>query len=155
RMAAAISAAWVSSAKCPVSKKCTTASGMSRLNAHAAFQQVSRVFERFSSDYLSGATSNAYVLDSQGVGTIINDDSGPIGGGKPSSRLSVLAGIPGSTQGQVQLYFQREDRLAARRLVESVTGATPAGAPPGPASNFYDREQVRLEVAVPSAGLFL
>ena len=30
-MAAAISAAWVSSAKCPVSKKRTTASGMSRL----------------------------------------------------------------------------------------------------------------------------
>ena len=34
-MAAAISAAWVSSAKWPVSKKRTTASGMSRLNASA------------------------------------------------------------------------------------------------------------------------
>ena len=34
-MAAAISAACVSKAKCPVSKKRTTASGMSRLNASA------------------------------------------------------------------------------------------------------------------------
>ena len=34
-MAAAISAACVSSAKCPVSKKRTTAPGMSRLNASA------------------------------------------------------------------------------------------------------------------------
>jgi hypothetical protein len=70
-------------------------------------------------------------------------------------RLSVLAGMPGSTQGQVQLYIQREDRLAARRLVESITGATPAGTAPGPASHVYDREQVRREVVVPSAGLFL
>jgi serine/threonine protein kinase len=60
-------------------------------------------------------------------------------------RLSVLAGIPGSTQGQVQLYIPREDRPAARRLVESVTGAAPA----------VDREQARMEVAVPSAGLFI
>src|SRR5262249_57352625 len=35
RMAAAISAAWVSSAKWPVSRKRTTASGMSRLKASA------------------------------------------------------------------------------------------------------------------------
>src|SRR5262249_54789 len=35
RMAGAISAAWVSSAKCPVSSRRTTASGMSRLNASA------------------------------------------------------------------------------------------------------------------------
>src|ERR1700693_981197 len=35
RMVDAISAAWVSSAKCPVSKKRTTAFGMSRLNASA------------------------------------------------------------------------------------------------------------------------
>ena len=34
-MAAAISAAWVSNAKCPVSKKRTVAFGMSRLNASA------------------------------------------------------------------------------------------------------------------------
>ena len=60
-------------------------------------------------------------------------------------RLSVLAGMPGNTQGQVQFYIPPEDRLAARRLIESITGATPA----------YDREQARLEVAVPSAGLFI
>ena len=35
RMVEAISAAWVSSAKCPVSKKRTTAFGISRLNASA------------------------------------------------------------------------------------------------------------------------
>jgi serine/threonine protein kinase len=60
-------------------------------------------------------------------------------------RLSVLAGIPGSMQGQVQLYIPPEDRLAARRLVESITGAAVVG----------DREQARVEVAVPSAGLFI
>src|SRR5262249_26679200 len=70
-------------------------------------------------------------------------------------RLSVLAGIPGSKQGQLQLYIQREDRPAARRLVESITSASPAGSGPGPASQVYDREQVQLEVAVPSVGLFL
>jgi hypothetical protein len=70
------------------------------------------------------------------------------------NRLSALAGIPGSAQGQVQFYIQREDRLAARRLVESITGS-PAGTPPGPGSHVYDPEQVRLAVAVPSAGLFL
>src|SRR5262249_17546305 len=35
RIVAAISAAWVSNAKCPVSKKRTTAPGISRLNASA------------------------------------------------------------------------------------------------------------------------
>jgi serine/threonine protein kinase len=60
-------------------------------------------------------------------------------------RLSILAGIPGSTGGQVQLFIPGEDRLAARRLVESITGAAPVG----------DREQAQLEVAVPSAGLFI
>src|SRR5262249_10261852 len=58
---------------------------------------------------------------------------------------SVLAGMPGSTQGQVQLYIQSEDRLEARRLVESITGVPPA----------VDREQVRQEIAVTSAGLFI
>src|SRR5262249_53586439 len=70
-------------------------------------------------------------------------------------RLSVLAGMPGSSQGQVQLYIQREDRLAAKRLVESITGASPTGTPPGPASHEYDREQARLAVALPSTGLFV
>jgi hypothetical protein len=51
-------------------------------------------------------------------------------------------------QGQVQLYIPPEDRLAARQLTESITGATPT-------ANAPDREQARLEVAAPSAGLFL
>jgi serine/threonine protein kinase len=70
-------------------------------------------------------------------------------------RLSILAGMPGSKQGQVQLYIQREDRSAARELVESITGATSAGAEPGPAHAVYDREQARLEVSAPAVGLFL
>src|SRR5262249_22370219 len=70
-------------------------------------------------------------------------------------RLSVLAGMPGSIQGQVQLFIQREDRLAARELVESITGAASAGAGPGPMRAVYDREQARLEVGAPAVGLFV
>jgi hypothetical protein len=72
-----------------------------------------------------------------------------------AARLSALAGVPGSKQGQVKLYVQREDRPAARRLVESIMGATAAGAGPDPARPVYDREQARLEVATPAVGLFL
>src|SRR5262249_20207855 len=70
-------------------------------------------------------------------------------------RLSVLAGMPGSAQGQVQLYIEREDRLAARRLAESITGATPAGTAPGLVSPDYDRKRAQLAVDLPSAGLFV
>ncbi len=70
-------------------------------------------------------------------------------------RLSILAGMPGSKQGQLQLYIQREDRSAARELVESITGATSAGAEPGPARAVYDREQARLDVGAPAVGLFV
>jgi serine/threonine protein kinase len=61
-------------------------------------------------------------------------------------RLSILGGMPGSKQGQLQLYIQREDRAAARELVESLTG---------PACVAYDREQARLEVGAPAVGLFV
>jgi serine/threonine protein kinase len=70
-------------------------------------------------------------------------------------RLSALAGVPGSKQGEVQLYIQREDRLAARILVESVADAIPVVAGPGPGRAVYDREQARLEVGAPAVGLFL
>jgi len=70
-------------------------------------------------------------------------------------RLSILAGMPGSKQGQLQLYIQREDRSAARELVESITGATSAGAGAGPARAVYDREQARLAIGAPAVGLFV
>jgi serine/threonine protein kinase len=70
-------------------------------------------------------------------------------------RLSILAGMPGSKQGQLQLHIQREDRSAARELVESITGAASAGAEPGSARAAYDREEARLEVGVPAVGLFV
>jgi hypothetical protein len=70
-------------------------------------------------------------------------------------RLSTLGGMPGSKQGQLQLYIQREDRSAAREMVESITGATSSGAEPGPARAVYDREQARLEVGAPAVGLFV
>src|SRR5262249_50858097 len=53
----------------------------------------------------SGASSNAFVLDSQGVGTIINDDSAPTG------RSKELLGDPG-------------DDTAARRLLDPSPSAT-------------------------------
>ncbi len=70
-------------------------------------------------------------------------------------RLSILGGMPGSKQGQLQLYIQREDRSAARELVESITGAASAGAAPGSARAVYDREQARLEVGASAVGLFV
>ncbi len=70
-------------------------------------------------------------------------------------RLSILAGMPGSKQGQLQLYIQREDRSAARELVESITGEKSTGAEPGPTHVVYDREQARLEVGAPAVGLFV
>jgi serine/threonine protein kinase len=70
-------------------------------------------------------------------------------------RLSILGGMPGSNQGQVQLYIHREDRAAARQLVESITGPALAGSRLGPAAQVYGPEQARLDVAVPSIGLFV
>jgi hypothetical protein len=70
-------------------------------------------------------------------------------------RLSALGGMPGSKQGQVQLYIQREDRPAARQLVESITRPALAGSGPGPATQVHDREQPQQDLAIPSAGLFL
>jgi hypothetical protein len=59
------------------------------------------------------------------------------------TRLAALAGMPGSGQGRVQLYIPREDRDAARSLVESIRG-------PAPVSPV---ERVRQEVAPPALGL--
>jgi serine/threonine protein kinase len=70
-------------------------------------------------------------------------------------RLSALAGMPGSKQGELQLWIERVDRAAARRLVESIKRATSPNGGPVPARVAYDREQARQEVAAPAVGLFL
>jgi hypothetical protein len=54
---------------------------------------------------LSGASSNAFVLDGQGIGTIINDDPAPTGGSKASLGAA-------------------DDRIAARRLLDPSPQAT-------------------------------
>jgi serine/threonine protein kinase len=60
--------------------------------------------------------------------------------------LSTLAGMPGSAQGRVELYIPREDRDAARSLVESIIPAARA---------FGDRGRARLDVGAPAVGLFM
>jgi serine/threonine protein kinase len=69
-------------------------------------------------------------------------------------RLSALVGVPGSKQGELQLYIQREDRPTARLLVESIA-ATFGRAGRALAAPVYDREHARREVATPAVGLFL
>jgi serine/threonine protein kinase len=70
------------------------------------------------------------------------------------TRLAVLASVPGSQQGVVQLFIPRDDRDAARRLVESIARATAHGDGPGPVGELFNRERAREAVALPAAGLF-
>src|SRR5262249_40214270 len=67
------------------------------------------------------------------------------------TRLSALAGMPGCTQGRVQLMIPREDRPGALRLVESIAEILP----PGYAGAPFDAEQARAEIATPAVGLLL
>jgi serine/threonine protein kinase len=70
------------------------------------------------------------------------------------TRLAVLASVPGNQQGMVQLFIPREDRDAARRLVESIARATAHGDGSGPVGGLFNRERAREAVALPAAGLF-
>jgi serine/threonine protein kinase len=70
-------------------------------------------------------------------------------------QLAVLAGMPGATQGQVQLMIPREDRLAARHLVESIGGDVLAAGGPAQVGVRFDQEQARSEVQIPALGLLL
>jgi serine/threonine protein kinase len=67
------------------------------------------------------------------------------------ARLSALAGMPGSTQGRVQLMIPREDRPGARRLVESIAEILPPGCAGAP----FDAEQARVQIAAPAVGLLV
>src|SRR5262249_10008148 len=71
------------------------------------------------------------------------------------TRLAVLASVPGGQLGVVQLFIPREDRAAARQLVEGIARATAHGGGPGPVGGLFNREQAREAVAAPAAGLFI
>jgi serine/threonine protein kinase len=66
------------------------------------------------------------------------------------NRLTVLAGISASNQGQLKLRVPREDREEARRLVESFAPRTFAGGRLGSGERF---EHARAEVGAPALGL--
>jgi tRNA A-37 threonylcarbamoyl transferase component Bud32 len=71
------------------------------------------------------------------------------------TRLSALAGLPGTNLGEVQLYIPRADRPAARQLIESVAQATAEIDGPDTTSALFDHDQARSEVAVPATGLLV
>jgi serine/threonine protein kinase len=64
-------------------------------------------------------------------------------------RLAILAGMPGSRLGQVQLQIPRADRDAARQLIETLGHTRPGG----PRLPFLDRVQAREAVTIPALGL--
>jgi tRNA A-37 threonylcarbamoyl transferase component Bud32 len=70
-------------------------------------------------------------------------------------RLSALAGMPGTKQGQVQLFIPRADRPVARHLVEGIARMASESGGPDPTEAFFDRDQARSEVAVPATGLLV
>jgi hypothetical protein len=71
------------------------------------------------------------------------------------TRLSALAGLPGTKQGEVQLFIPRADRPAARRLSDSIAQATAEIGGPDPTGAPFDRDQARSEIAVPATGLLV
>jgi hypothetical protein len=71
------------------------------------------------------------------------------------TRLSALAGIPETDQGQVQLYIPHADRPAARRLMESIAQVTIETGGPDPIGALFDRDRARSEIAVPATGLLV
>jgi hypothetical protein len=71
------------------------------------------------------------------------------------TRLSALAGMPGTKQGEVQLFIPRADRPAARRLIESIAQTTFETGSPDPTGALFDRDRARSEVGVPATGLLV
>jgi serine/threonine protein kinase len=65
------------------------------------------------------------------------------------SRLAALAGVPGNDRGQITLCIAREDRTAARRLVESIAPATALGH-----VRSDDPREAHRATAGPALGLF-
>jgi serine/threonine protein kinase len=66
-----------------------------------------------------------------------------------TTRLAVVAGIPGSQQGQVQFRIARQDRPAARRLVESIQRDLGLVPPP------LDAGKARALITGPAVGLLV
>ena len=71
------------------------------------------------------------------------------------TRLSALAGMPGTTQGQVKLFIPRADRSAARRLIEGIAHMKFETGGPDSTGALFDRDQARSEVGVPATGLLV
>jgi len=69
------------------------------------------------------------------------------------TRLSALAGMPGSGQGRARFRILREDRDEARRLVESIMGTAFAGPKQGLPGSVSSVEQARQIVKPPAVGL--
>src|SRR5262249_11840657 len=68
------------------------------------------------------------------------------------TRLAVLAGTPGSEEGQVQFFIPHEDRDEARRLVRSIGRPGTDNQSEGPGAAVA---RARREVAGPALGLLL
>src|SRR6516225_1298940 len=68
------------------------------------------------------------------------------------TRLSALAGMPETNQGEVQLFIPRADRPAARRLIESIAQATFETGGPDPTG---DHARARWEIGVAATGLLV
>jgi serine/threonine protein kinase len=66
------------------------------------------------------------------------------------NRLTILAGIPASKQGQLELRIPHADRDDARRLVESFAPGTSTG---GGLGSEGQSEQARADVGAPALGL--
>jgi hypothetical protein len=71
------------------------------------------------------------------------------------TRLSALAGMPGTKQGEVQFFIPRADRPAARRLIESIAQVTVESGGPDPTGALFDHDQARSEISAPATGLLL
>src|SRR5262249_7770832 len=69
------------------------------------------------------------------------------------TRLSALAGMPGSGQGRARFLIPREDRDEARGLVESIMGPAFLGPKQGLAGSASSVEQARQLVKPPAVGL--
>jgi hypothetical protein len=71
------------------------------------------------------------------------------------TRLSALAGMPGTRQGVLELFIPPADRPVARRLLESIAQGTLEKGGPDPTGSPFDRDQARTEVGAPATGMLV
>src|SRR5262249_56268280 len=69
------------------------------------------------------------------------------------TRLSALAGMPGSWQGRARFLIPREDRDEARALVESIMGLASMDPKQGSVGSLSSVEQARHIGKAPAVGL--